>query len=105
MQYRRAFIPAGSFFFTLITEKRRNLFGNENLVALLRQAFRKVKEERPFDIERLQVCLWVRRYIVIRRTDAPGSLYPSAKCQDHGFFLVHPFSDSLSHRHQASHAE
>ena len=43
MQYRRSFTPGGSFFFTVVTAKRRKLFDDEDNVAVLREAFRKVK--------------------------------------------------------------
>lgn len=64
MQYRRAFIPGGSFFFTLVTEKRRPLFAAAEAVDILRQAFRTVKADRPFEIDAIVVlpdhlhCIW-----------------------------------------------
>ena len=64
MQYRRAFIPGGSFFFTLVTERRRKFFNDENNVEILRQAFRSVKAKRPFNIEAIVImpdhlhCIW-----------------------------------------------
>lgn len=64
MHYRRAFIPGGSFFFTLVTERRRTLFNDENNVEILRQAFRNVKAKRPFYIDAMVVmpdhlhCIW-----------------------------------------------
>jgi len=64
MRYRRAFIPGGSFFFTLVTHKRRKLFADGNNIDVLRQAFRRVKEKRPFDIEAIAIlpdhlhCIW-----------------------------------------------
>ncbi|RDH85579.1 MAG: transposase [endosymbiont of Escarpia spicata] len=64
MEYRRAFIPGGSFFFTLVTDKRRPIFHDEKNVGILRQAFRDVKAQRPFDIEAIVImpdhlhCIW-----------------------------------------------
>ena len=64
MQYRRAFIPGASYFFTLVTEKRRALFNDEKNVDILRQAFRQVKTKRPFTIEAIVIlpdhlhCIW-----------------------------------------------
>ncbi len=55
MQYRRTYIPGGSFFFTLVTENRRKLFHDKTNVDLLRQAFRKVKEKHPFEIDAIVV--------------------------------------------------
>lgn len=64
MRYRRAFIPGGSFFFTLVTEKRRPLLASAEAVDVLRQAFRTVKAARPFDLDAIVVlpdhlhCIW-----------------------------------------------
>mgnify|MGYP001043466595 CR=1 FL=1 len=55
MDYRRAFVPGGSFFFTLVTEKRRPVFSDAESVDLLRKAFRQVKEKRPFVIHAMVV--------------------------------------------------
>ena len=64
MQYRRLFIPGGSFFFTLVTEKRRPILDTAEAVDVLRQAFRTVKADRPFALDAMVVlpdhlhCLW-----------------------------------------------
>ena len=64
MRYRRAFIPGGSFFFTLVTEKRRAIFNDERNVDTLRAAFAKIKAQRPFDIDAIVImpdhlhCIW-----------------------------------------------
>ncbi len=64
MQYRRANISGGSFFFTLVTEKRRALFGDRENVDVLREAFRNVKAKRPFVIDAIVImpdhlhCIW-----------------------------------------------
>jgi len=50
MQYRRAYVPGGSFFFTAVTECRRPVFADPDNVDVLREAFRKVKVKRPFVI-------------------------------------------------------
>ena len=55
MQYRRAFIPGASYFFTLVTEKRRPLFKDKDNIDLLRQAFRHIKEKRPFDLDAIVI--------------------------------------------------
>jgi putative transposase len=48
--YRRNFVPGGSFFFTLnLAERRRRLLTTH--IDLLRQAFRKVRRRHPFQIE------------------------------------------------------
>ncbi len=64
MEYRRAFIPGGSLFFTLVTDKRRPLFHDGKNVGTLREAFRNVKIKRPFDIDAIVImpdhlhCIW-----------------------------------------------
>jgi putative transposase len=64
MRYRRAFIPGGSFFFTLVTEKRRAIFNDERNVDTLRAAFANIKAQRPFDIDAIVImpdhlhCIW-----------------------------------------------
>ncbi|MFO7625521.1 MAG: transposase [Anaerolineales bacterium] len=51
MQYRRIHAPGGTFFFTLVTYERRQVFGEEQAVILLRNAFRSVLQKHPFTIE------------------------------------------------------
>ncbi|MDA8164700.1 MAG: transposase [Desulfobacteraceae bacterium] len=64
MRYRRAFIPGGSFFFTVVTEKRRPLFASAEAVDVLRQAFRTVRTTRFFQMDAIVVlpdhlhCIW-----------------------------------------------
>jgi putative transposase len=55
MLYRRAFLPGGSFFFTVVTEKRRPLFLSSAAVEVLRMAFRAVQITRPFAVEAMVV--------------------------------------------------
>ncbi|MDD5389159.1 MAG: transposase [Gallionellaceae bacterium] len=64
MRYRRAFIPGGCFFFTVVTEQRRPLFASGASVEVLRAAFRSVRKRRPFEIDAIVVmpdhlhCIW-----------------------------------------------
>src|SRR5207248_3037350 len=46
--YRRNFVPGGTYFFTVVTHERRPLFEVEQNRALLRQAIQKIREDRPF---------------------------------------------------------
>ena len=48
--YRRVYVPGGTYFFTIITYQRQPLFGDRNNVILLRSATAKVKSEMPFNI-------------------------------------------------------
>jgi putative transposase len=64
MKYRRAFVSGGSFFFKLVTEKRRPLFASAEAVDVLRSAFRSVRSTRPFALDAIVVlpdhlhCIW-----------------------------------------------
>jgi putative transposase len=64
MRYRRAFVEGGSFFFTLVTEKRRPIFASTEAVDVLRFAFRSVRASRPFALDAMVVlpdhlhCIW-----------------------------------------------
>lgn len=50
-RYRRAFVPGGTFFLTLVTYNRTPLFANEENISRLRAALVTVKSEMPFEIE------------------------------------------------------
>jgi len=54
-QYRRAFIPGGCFFFTLVTHKRHQYFSEKNNINRLREAFNHVKEKHPFTIDAITI--------------------------------------------------
>ncbi|MFZ2852883.1 MAG: transposase [Rhodocyclaceae bacterium] len=64
MKYRRAFVPGASYFFTLVTEKRRPIFAAAEAVAILRNAFRAVRLNRTFEVDAMVVlpdhlhCIW-----------------------------------------------
>ena len=62
--YRRAIIPGGVFFFTVVTYHRAPIFNNPENVSYLRAAFRKVIADKPFEIDAIVVlpdhlhCIW-----------------------------------------------
>ncbi len=64
MRYRRAFIPGASFFFTVVTEKRRPFLALDDSVAVLREAFRTVHSKKPFELDAIVIlpdhlhCIW-----------------------------------------------
>ncbi|MFN4117418.1 REP-associated tyrosine transposase [Acidovorax sp.] len=64
MQYRRAFTPGATLFFTVVTHDRRPLLQSEDAVETLRAAFRRVRSARPFVIDAMVVlpdhvhCIW-----------------------------------------------
>ncbi len=55
MKYRRAFVEGGSFFFTLVTEKRRPIFASDKAVEVLRNAVRSVRNARPFTLDAIVI--------------------------------------------------
>jgi putative transposase len=64
MEYRRAKIAGGTYFFTLVTYNRNQIFNNPENVELLRQSFRYVMEKHPLTIEAAVIlpdhlhCIW-----------------------------------------------
>jgi putative transposase len=64
MQYRRAFVPGGTFFFTLVTADRKPIFAEQKNVATLREAFRTIRLARAFELDAAVVlpdhlhCIW-----------------------------------------------
>lgn len=50
-QYRRARIPGGSFFFTVVTEQRQRVLTQPPVRHALREAIRAVRRDRPFRID------------------------------------------------------
>ncbi len=64
MQYRRARIKGGTYFFTVVTYKRRRILTEPGNVSLLRKAFRQVMDNHPFTIDAFVLlpdhlhCIW-----------------------------------------------
>jgi len=62
--YRRLYIPGGTYFFTLVSYRRKPIFADTVRVDQLRRSFREVKAKRPFDLLAAVVlpdhlhCLW-----------------------------------------------
>jgi len=62
--YRRARVPGGSYFFTLVTHDRRPVLTNEDVRVALRAAVQAVREEHPFYVEAWVLlpdhlhCMW-----------------------------------------------
>ena len=49
-EYRRAYVPGGTFFLTLVTYHRTPLFSDPENISRLRRAIAKTRTERPFEI-------------------------------------------------------
>ena len=64
MQYRRAQIEGGTFFFTVVTYRRARTFAVVENIDLLRQSFKEVMKDHPFAIDAFVLlpdhlhCLW-----------------------------------------------
>src|SRR5712691_5973790 len=62
--YRRNFVPGGTYFFTVVTHERRKLFVNEPVRVLLRTAMQTVRGKFPFTITAMVLlpdhlhCIW-----------------------------------------------
>jgi len=62
--YTRAFVPGGTFFFTVVTYRRRPVFNNARARALLRSAIECVQTRRPFSLDAIVLlpdhlhCIW-----------------------------------------------
>jgi len=64
MRYRRAWMPGGSFSFTVVTFQRQRLFTGAQPISQLRVAFHQVMTRHPFRIDGIVVlpdhihCIW-----------------------------------------------
>ena len=64
MKYRRAKIKGGTYFFTVVTNRRIKIFKKQNNVQLLREAFKYVMNRHPFKIDAFILlpdhlhCIW-----------------------------------------------
>ena len=64
MEYRRAKILGGTYFFTVITYARKNILTDPVNITLLRDASRHVMEKHPFEIDAFVLlpdhlhCIW-----------------------------------------------
>lgn len=62
--YRRLYEKGGTYFFTVVTQKRRPIFAKKENVQNLRDVFKKVMKNRPFKIEAIVIlpdhihCIW-----------------------------------------------
>ena len=91
MQYRRARIRGGTYFFTVITYKRRKIFCDPENIELLRSAFRRVIKLYPFKIDTFILvpdhlhCIWT---LPEGDKDYPArwrliKTFFTKRCQDH----------------------
>jgi putative transposase len=62
--YRRALEPGGTYFFTLVTDRRQRLFEDTTARQLLHNAIRLIQTEQPFDLKAIVLlpdhvhCIW-----------------------------------------------
>ena len=60
--YRRAHVPGGSFFFTVVVHRQRRLFDDPSAVALLRSVFRDCLERWPMTVTAIVYGAQGQRY-------------------------------------------
>jgi putative transposase len=53
--YRRALVPGGWFFFTVVTHSRQRMFDENQNVDRLREGFRRTMEKHPFQIDAIVI--------------------------------------------------
>ncbi len=64
MEYRRIKVKGGTYFFTVVTYNRRPVFNNMGNVQLLRESFKEVMGNHPFQIDAFVLlpdhlhCIW-----------------------------------------------
>jgi len=73
--YRRADIPGGTYFFTVVTHKRRKIFASSEARTFLREAIVEVRQHSPFRYSMPRVLLPER-----------SSLYLDITARDYEFF-------------------
>ena len=71
--YKRAYCPGGTFFFTLVTYERRPFLTDPISLRLLRQAWREETRSRSFDLE--AICLMPDHLHFIMRLPEDDSNY------------------------------
>ena len=73
--YRRYFVPGGTYFFTAVVNQRFPLFEIEDARAKLREAILKVKKDRPFEL--LAICLLPNHLHAVWTLPQGDSDYPT----------------------------
>lgn len=56
MKYQRYFQPGGTFFFTIVTYKRRKIFISEKTINLFNESVKCVQQRHPFEIQAFCIC-------------------------------------------------
>ena len=55
MRYRRSLVDGATYFFTVVTYKRRRILCNKENAGLIKEAFRYVQERHPFDVDAIVI--------------------------------------------------
>jgi putative transposase len=53
--YRRAYVPGGCYFFTVVTHRRQKVFADDRNVKRLRDGFRRPMDKHPFQIDAIVI--------------------------------------------------
>ena len=73
-EYRRWYVPGGTFFFTLVTHCRRRILATELARRCLHEAIDKVRNDRPFEI--VAIVLLPDHLHTVWALPAGDALYP-----------------------------
>jgi putative transposase len=55
MDYRRVFLPGGTYFFTVVTCSRQPIFSNRNAVKVFKEGLQKVNKAHPFIVDAIVI--------------------------------------------------
>jgi len=55
MEYKRVFVPGGTYFFTVVTYLRQPIFLDENAITAFKKSLIKIKNDHPFTINAIVI--------------------------------------------------
>ena len=55
MEYKRVFVPGGTYFFTAVTHLRQPIFLDENAISVFKSGLIKIKKDYPFKINAMVI--------------------------------------------------
>ena len=84
LNYRSAHVPGGTFFFTVVTHRRRKVFHVEANRTLLGEVMRECQRDWPFEINAIVLlpdhlhAIWTYREMSGRMPGGTGPLIPAS---------------------------
>ena len=55
MEYKRVFVPGGTYFFTVVTDMRQPIFSTEDAITVFKNELVKIKKDYPFKIDAMVI--------------------------------------------------